>query len=427
MCLRIFHCNPAIDKPIRFPYNGGKKRGSLKMKILVSNAGSTSLKFKLFDMENERALCDSRVERVGSAGAAAFQYENLVTGKKIAREGLCVREYTDGINLFLSAVAGEELGAVGDIREVEAVGFKTVIARGFYGTHELTDEVMAALHDGARIAPAHNIPYIEAINVFKKLLPGAKMVGAFETEFHQTVPVGRQIYPVPYEWYEKYGIRRYGYHGASHGWIAEAIAKLTGGRARKVISCHLGGSGSLCAIEDGKSVDSTCGFSLQSGIPHASRAGDIDQYTFPYLLGEGLTEAEILAGMAKRGGLLGVSGTSGDMRDLEAAADSGDACAKLAIDMYVHAIVKSIGALYAVLGGVDAIVFTGGIGENSAYLRREVLSHFGYLGLVLDDAANGANAEIITAPGSAVRGLVIPANEELQIAREVAEALEEGN
>ncbi len=242
------------------------------MKILVSNAGSTSLKFKLFDMEGGRALCEARVERVGSREGAMFQYKNLETGAHVEREGLSVPAYTDGINLFLKAATGGDMGVVGDIAEVEAVGFKTVIAPGFYGVHELDGAVMDALEDGARIAPAHNLPYIEAINVFRKLLPKAKMVGAFETEFHQTIPEERRIYSLPYEWNERYGIRRYGYHGASHGYIAEKIAELTDGAAKKVISCHLGGSGSICAIDGGKSVDSTCGFSLQSGIPHASRA-----------------------------------------------------------------------------------------------------------------------------------------------------------
>ena len=170
-----------------------------------------------------------------------------------------------------------------------------------------------------RIAPAHNIPYIETINVFRRLLPTARMVGAFETDFHRTVPFERQVYSVPYEWYEKYGVRRYGYHGASHGYVAGRVASLTGGRARRVVSCHLGGSGSLCAIEDGRSVDSTCGFSLQSGLPHSNRAGDIDPYIFPFLLGEGLSAEEITRGITKNGGLLGVSGVSGDMRDLEEA------------------------------------------------------------------------------------------------------------
>ena len=389
------------------------------MKILVSNAGSTSLKFKLFDMEGEKALCDARVERVGSRDRAIFTYKNLVTGKSERREGLCVPEYTDGVQLFLDAVTSAELGVIADIREVDAVGFKTVIAQKFLGDHELTDEVMAALEHGVRIAPAHNIPYIETINVFKRLLPTARMVGAFETDFHRTVPFERQIYSVPYEWYEKYGVRRYGYHGASHGHVAGRIAELSGGKARRVISCHLGGSGSLCAILDGKSVDSTCGFSLQSGLPHSNRAGDIDPYIFPFLLGEGLSAEEITRGITKDGGLLGVSGVSGDMRDLEEAIAAGNERARLAVEMYLHAIVSGIGALYAVLGGLDALVFTGGIGENSPLVRAKTAAHLRLFDLRLDQEANARCVRGVAGPIQAAghpRVLVIPTNEERQIA-----------
>lgn len=396
------------------------------MKILVSNAGSTSLKFKLFDMEGEKALCDARVERVGSRDRAIFTYKNLVTGKSERREGLCVPGYTDGVQLFLDAVTSAELGVISDIREVDAVGFKTVIAQKFLGDHELTDEVMAALEHGVRIAPAHNIPYIETINVFKRLLPTARMVGAFETDFHRTVPFERQIYSVPYEWYEKYGVRRYGYHGASHGHVAGRIAELSGGKARRVISCHLGGSGSLCAILDGKSVDSTCGFSLQSGLPHSNRAGDIDPYIFPFLLGEGLSAEEITRGITQNGGLLGVSGVSGDMRDLEEAIAAGNERARLAVEMYLHAIVSGIGALYAVLGGLDALVFTGGIGENSAMVRARVCDALRHMGLHLDAAKNGpAEGERrISEEGSPVQVWVIPANEELNVARRALAVLQ---
>ena len=396
------------------------------MKILVSNAGSTSLKFKLFDMEGEKALCDARVERVGSRDRAIFTYKNLVSGQSERREGLSVPEYTDGVRLFLEAVTSGEMGVVRDIREVEAVGFKTVIAQKFLGDHELTDEVMAALEHGVRIAPAHNIPYIETINVFKRLLPTARMVGAFETDFHRTVPFERQVYSVPYEWYEKYGVRRYGYHGASHGHVAGRIAELSGGKARRVISCHLGGSGSLCAILDGRSVDSTCGFSLQSGLPHSNRAGDIDPYVFPFLLGEGLSAEEITRGITKNGGILGVSGVSGDMRDLEEAIAAGNERARLAVEMYLHAIVSGIGALYAVLGGLDALVFTGGIGENSAMVRSRVCEALRHMGLHLDAAKNGpAEGERrISEEASPVQVWVIPANEELNVARRALAVLQ---
>ena len=398
------------------------------MKILVSNAGSTSLKFKLFDMEGEKALCDARVERVGSRDSAIFTYKNLLTGAKKHQEGLCVPEYTDGVRLFLSTVTENGMGVLQDIREVDAVGFKTVIAQKYLGDHELTGDVMAALEHGARIAPAHNLPYIETINVFKRLLPSARMVGAFETDFHKTVPFERQVYSVPYEWYEKYGIRRYGYHGASHGYVAERVAALTGGHARRVISCHLGGSGSLCAILDGKSVDSTCGFSLQSGLPHASRAGDIDSYIFPFLLGEGLSAEEITRGITKNGGLLGVSGVSGDMRDLEAAIEKGNERARLAVEMYLHAIVSGAGALYAVLGGLDALVFTGGIGENCAMVRARVCQALAHLGVEFDESKNGPgeNERRISRDGSPVQAWVVPANEELNVARRACALLRKG-
>lgn len=396
------------------------------MKILVSNVGSTSLKFKLFDMDASQALCDARVERVGSPDSAIFTYVNLRTGLSVHRDGLCVREYTDGINLFLREVTDPERGVIADIAQVDAVGFKTVIAQKFLGDHELTDEVMAALEHGARIAPKHNYPYIEAINVFRRLLPNARMVGAFETDFHKTVPLERQIYSVPYAWYKDYGIRRYGYHGASHGYVAERIAPLAHGCARRVISCHLGGSGSLCAILDGKSVDSTCGFSLQSGLPHASRAGDIDPYIFPFLLGEGLSAEEITDGMTKNGGLKGVSGLSGDMRDLEAAIAAGDERARLAVEMYLHAIVRSVGALYAVLGGLDALVFTGGIGENSCNVRLRVCAALAHMGVLLDESKNAPapGERRISRDDSPVSVWVIPANEEWNVARRAYALLE---
>ena len=214
------------------------------------------------------------------------------------------------------------------------------------------------------VAPAHNSCYLEAIAAFRALLPGVRQVGVFETAFHQTIPLARCLYPIPYEWYERYGIMKMGYHGASHGYIAR---KLSG--YRRVISCHLGGSGSICAILDGKSVDKSFGFSLQAGIPHASRTGDMDVYVIPFLLNQGLSLEEIFEGLGKNGGLRGISGTSGDMRDIEAAIQSGSDRAALAIDVMAESILRYIGAYIVELGGLDALAFTGGIGENSAHLR----------------------------------------------------------
>ena len=381
------------------------------MKILICNAGSTSLKFKLWDMPALAVLAEGKVERVGSTDAI-FHYKHDEYG--IRRDGLSIPDYTAGIRLFLDALSAPAGGAVASLDEIGAVGFKTVLARGFYGVHELTDEVKEGMRAWFTVAPAHNGPYLEAIAVFEKLLPDAPRVGVFETAFHRTIPMERRVFPVPYEWYEKYGVMRMGYHGASHGYIAQKLA----GR-RRVISCHLGGSASICAILDGKSVDNSFGFSLQMGIPHASRTGDVDAYLVPFLLEQGLTLEEIYEGLGKNGGLKGISGTSGDIRDVDTAIRAGSDRAKLAMDVLATHIIRYVGAYAMELGGVDAIAFTGGIGENYAPLRRAVLEAMGFMGMVIDDDANenGVGERLISAPESAVEAHVIPANEELMVVR----------
>ena len=393
------------------------------MKILVSNVGSTSLKFKLYDMPAERVLCSAKIERVGSADAI-YSWENALTGEKKRAEGLDIPGYTEGIRLFLGDMCGPS-GAAASPEEIDAVGFKTVLARGFYGVHELTDAVLEAMREYLFVAPAHNGPYLEAIDCFRSVMPGAKLVGCFETAFHRNIPPERALYAVPYEWYEKYGIKRMGYHGASHSYVADTLAGLFGGTGRTV-SCHLGGSCSLCAIEDGGSVDTSFGFSLQTGVMHANRTGDLDCYVVPYLLQQGLSLDECLDGLAKKGGLLGVSGVSNDLRKVQEAAEKGSERAKLAVAMFVNQIVKYAGAFAAELGGLDNLVFTGGIGENSAEIRRRVCSAFEWLGLELDAAANeapGNTVRVISTERSRVRVLVIPANEELGIARRTFETV----
>ena len=382
------------------------------MKILVSNVGSTSLKFKLYDMPSEAVLCEAKVERVGSDHDAIYSYKDANRDEK--REGCSVPGYTEGIRLFLTDMSG-----VCGEGEIAAVGFKTVLAKGYYGIHELTDKVIAAMREYLFVAPAHNGPYLEAIGCFREIMPGARLVGVFETAFHTTIPPERTLYSLPYEWYERYGIKRMGYHGASHSYVADTLKSRYGSTGRSV-SCHLGGSCSLCAIEDGLSVDTSFGFSLQTGVMHANRAGDIDSYIVPYLLNEGMSMDEILYGLSKNGGLLGVSGVSNDLRMVQAAADEGNERAKLAVDMFVNQIVKYAGAFTAELGGLDNLVFTGGIGENSVAVRERVCSALSFLGLELDNSANNApNSGVreISSPNSRVRALVIPANEELGIAR----------
>ncbi len=390
------------------------------MKVLAANVGSTSLKFKLFEMPEETALCEAKIERVGSRDKAIFAYGSLVTGKHYRLEGQCIPDYTTGIRMFLDALVSGEYGVIKSAGEIDRIGFKTVLSKGFYGVHELTDAVMDGMRDYLFIAPVHNAAYLEAIGQFDSLLPDVPKIGVFETAFHTTIPTERRIYGVPYEWYEKYGLMRMGYHGASHGYIARESRSY--GKAGRVISCHLGGSCSVCAIQDGMSVDTSFGFSLQSGLIHANRTGDADPYMIPFLQSEGLSAEEIEDGLSKHGGLLGISGVSNDMRDLQSAAESGNGRARIAVDAFVSGIIKQVGAFYAELGGLDQLVFTGGIGEHSAFVRKAVCSKLRHLGIELDEERNGASEPVgvISAAGSAVLVTVIPANEELGVARETA-------
>lgn len=389
------------------------------MKILVSNIGSTSLKFKLFSMPEEQILCDCKIEHVGSRTHAAFYYHNAQTGKVIQRENCSAATYSEGIQRFLSSMISPDDGVLPDLNKLDAIGFKTVLAKGYDGIYELTDTVLQAMEDYLFVAPAHNGPYLEAIAHFRRLLPKVKLVGAFETAFHATIPLARRMYAIPYEWYEKYGIKRMGYHGASHSYVAQTLEQKYGGTGR-TISCHLGGSCSVCAILDGKSVDNSFGFSLQTGIPHANRTGDMDPYILPFLMNEGLEMDEILTGLSKRGGLLGISGVSDDLREIETAAARGDERAKLAIDVFVSAVIRYIGAFYAELGGLDRLVFTGGIGENSADVRKKICMPLIHLGVKLDVAKNGkrdGQIRAISEKDSPAEILIIPANEEIGIAR----------
>ncbi len=395
------------------------------MKILISNAGSTSLKFKLYEMPEETVLCTGRVERVGSDDAI-FAYTRETDGKREDKTGLNIPTYTEGIDLFIRYMLDADFGVIGSVSEVEAVGFKTVAAKGFYGIHIIDDKVLQAMDDFLSIAPAHNAAYREAIGCFRGMLPDTTFVGVFETAFHRTIPLKRKLYSVPYEWYEKYGVEKLGYHGASHSYAASVLTEMLGSTGRAV-TCHLGGSCSLCAVEDGKSVDTTFGMSLQTGLPQNNRSGDLDPYIIRYLETMGLTEDEIFAALTKESGLLGVSGVGRDLRYLMDAAGSGNERAALAVEMFIESILHYIGAYAAKMGGLDNIVFTGGIGENSVYVREEVCKKLGFMGLTLDreknKAAVGNGVQRITAECSAVKAFVIPANEELVVVRKTFEAI----
>ncbi len=390
------------------------------MRILICNAGSTSLKFKLYDMPAETVLAEAKMDRVGSRNASIFSYKSTLASFK--REGVDIPDYREGIRLFIETLTDAETGVLNNIEEVEAVGFKPVIGKGYSGVHDVDDACIQGLEDYMHVAPVHNTAYLQAIRAFKGLLPDMPMVGVFEPNFHRTIPEEARVYGIPYEWTEQYGLRKYGYHGASHRYVSEAAPQL--GKSQRVISCHLGGSGSICAILDGKSINNSFGFSLQSGILHANRVGDLDPYIAVFLLKSGMTLDELTKGLIENGGIKGISGVSNDLRDIEEAANAGNARAQLAIDTFCFGIRSYIGSYYAQLGGLDMLVFTGGIGEFSATVRKAVCAPLSHMGIVLNEAANAAchgTQGLISEPGSPVKIAVIPANEELILAKEVFE------
>ena len=386
------------------------------MKILICNAGSTSLKFKLYDMPAEEVLASGGVERVGSTDDAIYKYDNASRGVSLREEKQSVPDYETGIRRFLSDLTDAERGAIGSVADIDRVGFKTVLSRGYYGVHELTEPVLQGMRDMYAAAPAHNGPYLAAIEALRAVLPEAMFVGAFETDFHRTIPLDRCVYGVPYEWMEKYGVRRMGYHGASHSYVASLLNEWEGKKYR-AISCHLGGSGSICAIENGESRDSSFGFTLQTGLIHNNRVGAMD--ADHYLRAQGLSDEEIEHGMTKDGGLKGISGVSGDLRYVLEAAEAGNERAKLAVDVYVTGIIRYIGAFAAELGGLDCLAFTGGIGENSAVIRKMVCERLEYMGVRLSARRNTKEKgdRSISKKRSKVRVYVIAANEELGVAR----------
>lgn len=388
------------------------------MKILICNAGSTSLKFKLYDMPAEEVLASGGVERVGSTDDAIYKYDNASRGVSLREEKQSVPDYETGIRRFLSDLTDAERGAIGSVADIDRVGFKTVLSRGYYGVHELTEPVLQGMRDMYAAAPAHNGPYLAAIEALRAVLPEAMFVGAFETDFHRTIPLDRCVYGVPYEWMEKYGVRRMGYHGASHSYVASLLNEWEGKKYR-AISCHLGGSGSICAIENGESRDSSFGFTLQTGLIHNNRVGAMDADIIHYLRAQGLSDEEIEHGMTKNGGLKGISGVSGDLRYVLEAAEAGNERAKLAVDVYVTGIIRYIGAFAAELGGLDCLAFTGGIGENSAVIRKMVCERLEYMGVRLSARRNTKEKgdRSISKKRSKVRVYVIAANEELGVAR----------
>lgn len=389
------------------------------MKILICNCGSTSLKFKLYDMPVGIVMAHGKIERIGVENDAIFQYVNDLTGSKEEADKQNIPSYREGICRFLNCITAKSHGVIRHVTEISRIGYKATVSKGYLGIHELTEEVIQGMRDWLPIAPLHNRAWLDTIAAMREQLPDALFLGCFETAFHRNIPLYRRLYGVPYEWYEKYGLQRLGYHSASHGYIASVLTERYG-QEYKAICCHLGGSSSVCAILNGVSVDTSFGMSLQTGLIHANRTGDLDCEAVSFLRAMGVPEEEISAGIHDKGGLHGISGISGDLRYIEKAINEGNVRAQLAVDTFVDGMVRYIGGFYVEMEGLDILTFTGGIGEHSSLVRRLVCQKLSVLGVKLDEAAN-TNAHgdnDLTQKGSRVRVLVIPTDEEKGIAYE---------
>lgn len=391
------------------------------MKILVANLGSTSFKYRLFDMAANTQLARGGIERIGSP-------ESRCTFDIAGQRGESLESVPDhavAVRKCLAQLTDPKTGCLKSESEVSAIAFKAVHGGRTSGTQRVTPELLAAMEELNSVAPAHNPPYIKAMRLLAEKMPGIPLVASFETGFHQTQPDANCYYAVPYEWAEKGLIRRYGFHGASHRYIAERTAELLGPGLR-VISCHLGGSSSVCAIRDGKSVAASMGFSPQSGLPQNNRVGDFDPFALPVIMKQtGKSLDEVLTILQNQSGLLGLSGVSGDLRDIDTAAKAGNHRAQLALDVYASAVRHYLGAYLVELGGADVIVFTGGIGENRPEFRDAVCRDLSELGIILDAEANAAakGEAKLSAATSRVQVWTIPTNEELVVARQAAKLL----
>lgn len=395
------------------------------MKILVANVGSTSFKYRLFDMSTESVLAEGRLERIGDPTSPVAHH----IGDHTVQTELNLPTYPAAIQEVITRLTDSQTGVLTDLSELSAVGFKTVHMRGEAGTYQLTEDILQRMADYNDLAPAHNPPYIQAIRIFSDLYPNLPLIGLFEPAFHTTIPDYAYIYGVPYEWYEKYGIRKYGFHGASHRFVSQRVPQLLNHETNnlRLISCHLGGSASMCAIKNGQSIDTSMGFSPQDGLLNSTRNGSLDPFIIPFMMDkENLSTKDISHALSNNGGLLGISGVSGDVRDLEEAAQKGNDRARLALEAFCYGVKKEIGAYTAALGGLDAIAFAGGIGERGIQIRKRVCQGLEFLGIQLDPSLNESAPEegLISSPDSTVKICIVKTDEERIVAQATAEYLE---
>ena len=397
------------------------------MKVLVLNSGSSSIKYQLFNMEDESVLARGIVERIGIADSFLEQ-ENIEGEEILWQED--VPDHSRGISLVIDALQDEEKGVLKDMDEINALGHRVVHGgEKFADSVLITSEVVEKIEEVSELAPLHNPPNLAGIKECQRLMPDKPQVGVFDTAFHQTMPEEAYIYALPYEYYQKYGIRRYGFHGTSHKFVSRRAAELMDKALEelKIITCHLGNGASVAAVDQGRSVDTSMGLTPLEGLVMGTRCGDIDPAIVPFLQKkEGLEPEEVDSIMNKESGLLGISGISNDSRDVSEAAQQGNKRARLAAKVFNYRVKKYIGAYAAAMGGTDAIVFTAGIGENDGAIRAAILENLEFLGFKLDETKNNTRGEEIeiSTPGSRVKVFAIPTNEELVIARDTAKILE---
>jgi acetate kinase len=396
------------------------------MRVLVPNLGSTSLKYQLIEMTDERILARGKIERIGDEQS---QFTTWDSNGKASETVACIPNHRVAVEMLIDRLSQFEQGNQ-PANGLEAVGFKAVHGGARYqGSFPVTDDMLKAMIDLIPAVPIHNPVYIQAMHIFREVLPGVPMVAVFETAFHATIPEPARVYGIPYEWTEKYGIRRYGFHGSSHRYVSQRVPEILQRSPTnlRLVSCHLGGSSSICAVLNGKSVDTSFGFSGQSGLEHGTRCGDLDPFAVLYIMErEKLAASGIAEFLCRKGGLLAISGVSNDLRDIEKAAAKGHDRAKLALQVFNYQIKKFIGAYGAAMGGLDAVAFAGGIGENSHMVRQEVCRGLEFLGIHLDaekNRARGSGDRILSRADSPVAVLLVYTNEEIIVARETVRVL----
>ena len=390
------------------------------MKVLVINCGSSSLKYQVIDSDSEQVLAKGLCERIGIDGRLVYQPAG---GDKETTDAP-MPTHTEAVRMVLDALVNEKTGVLKSLSEIDAVGHRVVHGgERFTSSCVIDDEVIKGVESCNDLAPLHNPANIIGINACKELMPNVPLVAVFDTAFHQTMPSEAYMYGLPYEYYEKYKVRKYGFHGTSHSFVSKRVAEVAGRdlNATKTIVCHLGNGASICAVKNGKSVDTSMGLSPLEGLIMGTRSGDVDPSVIEFIANkENLSVSEVLNVLNKKSGVDGISGVSSDFRDLEKAANEGNERAKLAIDMFCYRVAKYVGSYVAAMNGVDLIAFTAGIGENTEIVRRGICEYLGYLGITLDAEANKVRGEekMISTPDSKVKVYVIPTNEELAIARE---------